>query len=60
MKHAAAALAAQAALVLAGCAGSGGGDAAEARIDLTLTLWPTGTSGAGRWDRIAPVFDTDF
>ena len=49
MRHAAAALAALAALALAlslaGCGGSDGGDSVAAKIDLTLTLWPTGVNG---------------
>ena len=45
MRHAAAALAALAALALAGCGGSEAGDRRAARIDLTLTLWPTGVNG---------------
>ena len=45
MRHAAAALVALAALALAGCGGSGGADESDSRIDLKLTLWPTGTNG---------------
>jgi subtilisin inhibitor-like len=43
VRHAAAALVALAALVVVGC--GGGGDAGDSRIDLKLTLWPTGTNG---------------
>jgi subtilisin inhibitor-like len=45
VRHAAAALVALAALALAGCGGSGGADESDSRIDLKLTLWPTGTHG---------------
>ena len=45
MRHRAAALAALAALALTGCGGSEGGENANAKIDLTLTLWPTGVNG---------------
>ena len=47
MRHAAAALVALAALALAGCGGSSGGDGdgSDAKIDLKLTLWPTGRNG---------------
>jgi len=45
VRHAAAALAALAALALAGCGGSEAGDSGEARIDLTLMLWPIGVNG---------------
>ena len=44
MRHAAAALAAVAALALTGC-GNGNDDSGDGRIDLKLTLWPTGTNG---------------
>jgi hypothetical protein len=43
VRHAAAALVVLAAL--AGCGGSGDGDGGDARIDLELTLWPTGRNG---------------
>lgn len=33
------------ALVLAGCGGSGTEEGGNAKIDLKLTLWPTGTNG---------------
>ena len=46
MRQAAAALAALAVLALAGCGGGeASGDAGDAAIDLTLTLWPTGAAG---------------
>jgi hypothetical protein len=47
VRHAAAALVALAALALVSCGGSGGGDGdgSDARIDLKLTLWPTGRNG---------------
>ena len=45
MRQAAAALAALAALALVGCGGSDDGNGSDARIDLKLTLWPTGTNG---------------
>jgi hypothetical protein len=45
VRRTAAALAALAVLVLAGCGGSKAGDDGEAAIDLTLTLWPTGAAG---------------
>ena len=32
-------------VLLAGCGGSGSGDGGNAKIDLKLTLWPTGTNG---------------
>jgi hypothetical protein len=38
-------LVALAALALVGCGGSGGDDAGDSKIDLKLTLWPTGTDG---------------
>ena len=42
MRHAAAALAA---LALAGCGGGEAGSSVDAKIDVTLTLWPTGVNG---------------
>lgn len=45
MRHAAAALVALTALALAGCGGSEAEDSAGAKIDLTVTLWPTGVNG---------------
>ena len=45
MRQAAAALVALAALALVGCGGDGDGDGGHAKIDLKLTLWPTGTNG---------------
>jgi len=45
VRHAAAALAALAALALAGCGGSEAGHSGDAKIDLTLMLWPIGVNG---------------